>query len=424
MSSSASERQYIHRLERLLEISHSLGITKDLDTLLQSVVDAVCELLDSEFSVILLYEEETDLLKFVAGPTEYRETMKRVRVPLEKSVAGSVYKLAQPTIIPNAHADPRVLREVENALGFDTRSILSVPLVFQGQAIGVIEAINKRDQANYTENDVTILETLASQAAVVTLGTLLLEETQHAYNELEELERLKSNFIAVSAHELRTPLGLILGHATFLAESIRDEQQRHQLDIIIRSANRLKQIIEDFSNISNVQAGTARLRRKSITMQSLINRVIAPFQEIARRKQISLVVKIPSGDLTVEGDEEKIGTALSNLVSNAVTFTNDHGHVLISAEKLPGYVKVSVIDDGIGIPVKDLPRVFDRFFQVQSHLTRSHGGLGLGLSVAKAMVELHGGQIWVESVEGKGSSFTFLLPTQLTTTSKNVFSEM
>jgi two-component system sensor histidine kinase VicK len=112
----------------------------------------------------------------------------------------------------------------------------------------------------------------------------------------------------------------------------------------------------------------------------------------------------------VDGDASKIGVALSNLIKNSTAFTDAQGHVFVVAEKIPGYVKVSVIDDGIGIPSKDLPRIFDRFYQVESHLTRKHGGMGLGLSVAKVMVELHGGRIWAESVEGKGSNFTFILP--------------
>ena len=115
--------------------------------------------------------------------------------------------------------------------------------------------------------------------------------------------------------------------------------------------------------------------------------------------------------MSVEGDDEKIVIALSNLVKNALTFCDDYGHVLVKAESLPGYVKVSVVDDGIGIPAKDLHRVFERFFQVESHMTRRHGGMGLGLAVAKVMVENHGGQIWAESTEGKGSTFSFLLPT-------------
>jgi signal transduction histidine kinase len=414
--SSADPIQHIHRLERLIAINRSLGSSKDLDGLLQTVVDAVCELLDCEFSVILMYEEETDLLKFVAGPLEHRPAMKRTRMPLEKSIAGWVYKQAKPVHIPDVRNDPRVLPEVENVLGFDTRSILAVPLPFRGENIGVIEAINKRNNAYYTEDDVTILETLASQAAVVTLGTLLIEETELAYKELEELERVKSNFIAITAHELRTPLGLILGHATFLADSIKDDLHQKQLEVIIRSATRLKKIVEDLSNVTSVQSGATRLHRKPVALQFLIPKVAQPYQELARRKHISMIIKMPDTDLTVVGDEEKLITALSNLIDNAIIFTNDNGHVLISGEKLPGYVKVSILDDGIGIPAKDLPRVFDRFFQVQSHLTRRHGGMGLGLSVTKAMIELHGGQIWVESLEGKGSNFSFLVPIKPTST--------
>jgi signal transduction histidine kinase len=114
--------------------------------------------------------------------------------------------------------------------------------------------------------------------------------------------------------------------------------------------------------------------------------------------------------LVVEGEEGKIAIILSNLIKNALAFTDPGGHIAVAAERVPGYVKVTVVDDGIGIPVSDLPRIFERFYQVEGHLTRKHGGMGLGLSVAKAMVEMHGGRISVESAEGKGSIFTVLLP--------------
>jgi two-component system sensor histidine kinase VicK len=112
----------------------------------------------------------------------------------------------------------------------------------------------------------------------------------------------------------------------------------------------------------------------------------------------------------VDVDSGKIAIVLSNLVKNALTFTNENGQVIIRGEQQPDYVQISVQDNGVGIPASDLPRVFDRFYQVESHLTRRHGGMGLGLSVAKVMVEMHGGRIWAESNEGLGSTFTFLLP--------------
>jgi two-component system sensor histidine kinase VicK len=147
-------------------------------------------------------------------------------------------------------------------------------------------------------------------------------------------------------------------------------------------------------------------------MQKVVAEVTQNFQPPARQKGINIQVVIPPGDWQFEGDFEKIATVLSNLVSNAIAFTEANGHIWVRCEHMPGYIKTSVIDDGIGIPAKDLPHIFERFFQVESHFTRKHGGMGIGLSVSKTMVEMHGGQIWVESVEGKGSSFNFILPTR------------
>ncbi len=127
-------------------------------------------------------------------------------------------------------------------------------------------------------------------------------------------------------------------------------------------------------------------------------------------RNITLQGELGSSSFHIDGDNVKINIALSNLVKNAIQFTEPGGAVKIIIEEDSGYIKIAVIDDGIGIPAKDLPRVFERFFQVETHLTRRYGGMGLGLAVAKAMVELHDGRIWAESEVGKGSTFTFLLP--------------
>ncbi|HRQ22753.1 MAG TPA: ATP-binding protein, partial [Anaerolineales bacterium] len=145
----------------------------------------------------------------------------------------------------------------------------------------------------------------------------------------------------------------------------------------------------------------------------IIEDVIASFSDMAGKKNIALKKDIPAGqDLPVEIDSGKISVALSNLVKNALTFTDEGGEVIVRGGQQPDFVQVSVQDNGLGIPANDLPRIFDRFYQVESHLTRRHGGMGLGLSVAKAMIEMHGGRIWAESGNGRGSTFTFILPTR------------
>lgn len=401
---------YIKRLERLIEVCRNLGKSEDVEQLLQQVVNAACDLTGSQYSFIFIYETDTDLLKISAGPLENREALARIRVPIDKSLTGLVYSKSRPITINNAQTDPRMFRDMERVLRYTTHAICAVPLIFRGNTIGVLETVNKRDKSAYNEDDILILETLASQAAIAALSTSLIEKTKNAYSEAQELDQMKKNFIAIASHELRTPLGLVLGHATFLRELIDDEQQRNQVDIIIRNAMRLKTIIEELASVNGFQTGSARFHAKTIPVNALVERVSEQYLEQALQRNISLKTNLLKHELRIEGDEEKLGIALSNLIKNALIFTNPHGHVLISLDAFPEYIQITIEDDGVGIPQIELPKIFERFYQVQSHLTRKHGGMGLGLSVTKAMIEMHQGQIWVESIEGKGSKFFIRLP--------------
>ena len=399
---------YTKRLERLVEVCRNLGKSEDVEHLLQQVVNASCEMTGSQYSFLFVYEQETDLLKISAGPIEHKDILSRIRVPVEKSLTGIVYQKSRPITIYNAQTDPRIFRDMERALRYTTQAICAVPLIFRGKTIGVLETVNKRDKSPYNEDDLLILETLASQAAIASLRTSLMEETRHAFNEAQELDQMKNNFIAIASHELRTPLGLVLGHATFLRELISDEQQRGQVDIIIRNATRLKTIIEELASVNGFVTGSARYRVKIVQMNALINKIYTQLVEQANQRDITLEAKLLDQDIQIEGDEEKLSIAIGNLVRNALVFNNPHGHVTIALETLPGFIQISVEDNGIGIPRNEISKIFERFYQVQSHLTRKHGGMGLGLSVTKSMIEMHKGQIWVESTEGKGSKFLVL----------------
>lgn len=407
-----NEMTRIHQMERLLEIGRALSAALDLEPFLQSVISAAAELTGSEVASILELESGSEYLRFLAVPWFHRDALKNVRVPLQHSVAGWVYQNAKAVVVPDASAEKRHFKGADEAADFQTRSILAMPIIYKGETLGVLEAVNKLDNGAYTAEDFKIVETLASQSAVAIQNARLVNQARRAIDELRELDRMKSDFISVASHELRTPLGLILGHATFLREVVA-ENQRQEVDIIVRSAMRLKEIVDNLANIDNVQRGVASLRKRTVSIKRIVEEVVTSFKEEARRKRITINVNTGPDDLMIEGDASKIAIALSNLVKNALTFTNAGGHVFINAEQIPGYVKVSVIDDGIGIPAKDLPHIFERFYQVESHLTRRHGGMGLGLSVAKVMIEMHRGRIWAESVEGKGSNFTFILPLDL-----------
>jgi signal transduction histidine kinase len=399
----------IDHLERLLEVVRGLTTAPDLEAFLQTVINEATELTDSELASILEYDETAEELRFLAMHWFQRDLLRPVGVPLDGSAAGWVYRRGQPLIIQDVRADQRHFKVVDSVTKHVTHSLVAVPLIVRGEVIGVLEALNKKDNAHYTEEDLTILETLAALAAQAIQNVFLQRKVRATAIELAELERLKTDFIAIASHELRTPLGLILGHATFLRE-LSGEEYGEQLDMIIRNAAKLKTIVENLSDVDNIQSGAARVRSQALSLRKIIDEVVNTFQDEAKAKNITLKAEDGEEPLHLDADALKLSIALSNLVKNALQFTESGGHVTIGVQEEDGFYKVTVVDDGIGIPARDLPRVFERFFQVETHLTRRYGGMGLGLAVAKAMIDLHGGRIWAESEEGRGSKFTILLP--------------
>lgn len=404
------DERMIH-LERLLEVVRGLTTSPDLDSFLQSVISEASELTNSELASILEYDETADELRFLTVQWFDRDVLRPMGVPLEGSAAGWVFRKRQPLIIQDAKADKRHFKVVDRVTKHETNSLVAVPLMVRGEVIGVLEALNKKDNAHYTEEDLAILGTLGALAGQAMRNAALERKMRVAKVELAELERLKSDFVAITSHELRTPLGLILGHATFLKELV-GEEHADQLDTIVRNATKLKEVVENLSSVDNFQNGAARLRSQKVSLAKIAEDTILNFQDEAKARNITLKAEMKNHPFFVDVDGSKIGIVFSNLVKNALQFTNPGGHITIGVEEDSGYMKVSVNDDGIGIPAKDLPRVFERFFQVEEHLTRRHGGMGLGLAVAKSIIELHGGRIWAESEQAKGSIVTFLLPVQ------------
>ncbi len=400
---------YARKLERLLEVCKNLSANLELEPLLNSLIETASELTTSESSSILVYDKENRFLRFAAAPFFLMEKLRTIGVPLDKSVAGWVFSNKKPMALHHADKDDRIFRVVDRELSDDTRSLLAVPMLYKGEAIGVIESLNKANDDHYVEGDVSCLETLASQAAVVIQNKQLLNEAQKAYEKAVELDRMKTDFIAIASHELRTPLGLIIGHSTLLDEGASKEQ-KEQIKVIQSSALRLKEIIEEFADENNIKRGLSSLRNRRVGVALLIKQVVDTFQDLANSKKIQLSIEVAEPTLTFEGDADKVGMALQNLVKNALVFTNESGKVRVKAEQVPGYVKFSIMDNGIGIPAGEQEKIFQRFYQVEKHLTRTHGGMGLGLAIAKEMIEMHGGKINVESIEGKGSKFMFFLP--------------
>lgn len=396
------------QLNRLIELNH-LSARLDPSALLQSIVEMAADLTQSDYASILIYNPATESLKFVAGPWLQLPMLAKIDVPIDGSIAGDTYRDNEVIMLSKADQDDRLFRQVQELLGIRTHSLLSVPVRHREIVLGVMQAVNKFED-EYNHEDTAFLLSLAAHAGTAVYLQQLEARLDQAELAMEELEKHKTEFISITSHELRTPLGVILGNATFLRQMIPGPDLLPQLDAIVISALKLKELVESLSKADNLQSGTVRLRAESVDINALVEDLATTYQAEARRKEITLEMSL-SPDLNyVVGEADKIAGIIQNLLRNALTFTDKGGHVQISTQRLPGYVQVAVSDTGLGISDEEQELIFNRFYQVESHLTRRHGGMGLGLSVAKAMVELHGGQIWVKSQVGRGSTFAFVLP--------------
>jgi signal transduction histidine kinase len=406
MSNNQSKRA--RQLSRLIELNH-LAARLDSSTLLQTIVDMAAELTQSDYCSILIHDPQADELRFIAGPWLHMPVLAKISVPVEGSIAGATLRYNEPQLLTAAEQDSRLYRRVEELLGIRTRTLLSVPVRFREQVLGVLQAVN-RTEGEYDHEDTAFLLSLAAQAGAALYLQQLETQIVEMQAKVGALEEHKTSFISITSHELRTPLGIILGNATFLRQMLNNPEFRPHLDAIVISALRLKEVIESLGRADNLQSGTARLRAEEVDLNALIADVATGNQAEANRRKIQLTIHLEQDNLIVEAEADKIVVVLQNLLRNALAFTDEGGFVQVSSQRIPGYAQVTVTDTGIGIPTGEQGRIFERFYQVESHLTRHHGGMGLGLSVARAMIELHGGQIWVESQVGRGSTFSFVLP--------------
>lgn len=399
----------ISNLERMLKLVPIINSTLDLSALLDMIVQVVTELTNTESASIMLIDQESGELRFAAAVGQKSAEIKPFVVPMEGSIAGTIATRNEPMLIRDVQSDPHWYHNVDKQSGFVTRSIIGVPMQVRGRIIGVVEAVNKRGDAEMTWDDVEVLTTLANQAAIAIQNARLLEELKTAYDDLNQLDQMKSNFISVAAHELRTPLSLILGYAMFLRADASGETEE-QLDLVLQGAMRLRNLIDDMVSLKEVESGESVLELETLSIQDLILEKLEDIRSLAEAKEQHIILHLPQKPIMLEADRNKLSVVLTNLLSNAIKFTDKGKQIGIRAGTKDDRAWFIVWDTGIGIPRKNLTRIFERFYQIEPSLARHYEGMGLGLSITKAMVELHHGRIQVQSQEGKGSAFTVTLP--------------
>jgi len=405
-------------LEQQTATAEILRVISSSQTDVQPVFETIAEnslrLCDATFSTVFRFDGELVHLEALRNTTPEGADAIRNAFPMPPSRGGASARciLTRSIVhISDVREDPDyVLLGLAETNKF--RSILSVPMLRDGNPIGAITVAAPR-AVPFPDKQVEVLKTFADQAVIAVENTRLFNEIQDKTHQLEVANRHKSEFLANMSHELRTPLNAVIGFSEVLLERMFGEvnpKQEEYLNDILSSGKHLLSLINDILDLSKIEAGRMELESQPFDLPAALDNALTLIRERAARHGLRLEVTVDPGLGEVKGEERKVKQVLLNLLSNAVKFTPEGGKISLSASLNDGMAEISVADTGVGIAPEDQEAIFEEFRQVGSDYARKREGTGLGLALARRLVALHGGKLWVESEPGKGSTFTFTLP--------------
>ena len=306
--------------------------------------------------------------------------------------------------------------------GDQLRESMALPLLYGGEIEGVAEVIHTGGMGGLSTVDLELFQSVITAAASALQSARLYELQRQTAERLAEVDRLKSQFLANMSHELRTPLNSIIGFSRVILKGIDgplSDLQHQDLTSINNAGQHLLGLINDILDMARIEAGKMELVLDDMDLRDTLKGVLSTSMALIKEKPVQLHEEVAEGLPKVRADAMRVRQVLLNLLANAAKFT-DNGTITLRAQpveavgphsgRLEPFVEISIIDTGFGIAPEDLPKLFEPFSQVDASATRKAGGTGLGLSICRQLVELHNGRIWVESEEGQGSTFTFILP--------------
>ncbi len=405
----------VGELQALGEVGQAVSSTLDLQTVLTTIVSRAVQLSCTDGGTIYEYDEAAE--EFILRAThnldhEYVELRRGIRLRRGEGVTGRMVLARGPVQVPDITApgayDSRLR---EGLLRSGARAVLAVPLLREDHLIGGL-VVNRNSPGVFPPETVDLLKTFATQSALAIQNARLFREIADKSAQLEAASRHKSEFLANMSHELRTPLNAIIGFSEVLAQAMFgdiNEKQSEYLQDILESGQHLLSLINDILDLSKIEAGRMELEPADFDLPSAIENALILVRERASRRGIKLGSTIDQRLGMIGGDERKVKQVLLNLLSNALKFTPGGGQIDVAACLRDDRAEVSVADSGIGIAPTDQDAVFEEFRQVGTADKKAEG-TGLGLTLSRKFVELHGGRIWVQSEVGRGSTFTFTLP--------------
>jgi signal transduction histidine kinase len=400
-------------------VGRAVSATLDVETVLQTVVSRASQLAAADGGSIFEYDEGTQEFRLRATHAyvpELTAVLQETPVRMGEGGIGGAAARQEPMQVPDIAREGAYetrFRDILLRTGY--RALVAVPLVREGQVIGAL-SVNRKAPGEFPPEVIDLLRTFATQSALAIQNARLFREIADKSRQLEAASRHKSEFLANMSHELRTPLNAILGFSEVLAERMFGEvnaKQAEYLQDILSSGRHLLSLINDILDLSKVEAGRVELELGRFHLPTTLDNALTLVRKRATRYGITLTQTVDEGVGHIVADERKVKQILLNLLSNAVKFTPEGGRVGLTATAADGVITIAVSDTGIGIAPEDQAAIFEEFRQVGREDARKQEGTGLGLTLAKKFVELHGGRIWVESHVGQGSTFTFTLPARL-----------
>jgi signal transduction histidine kinase len=405
----------VEQLTALGEVGRAVVSTLDLEAVLTTIVSRAVELSGLDGGIVSEYEEATDeFVQRAASQTEpgLASTLRGMRYRRGEGAIGRTAITRQPVQVPDITVPGAYDSRVRGSLiESGVRAVLAVPMIHQERLIGCL-GVTRNQPGDFPAETIDLLRTFATQSALAIQNARLFREIEEKSRQLEVASQHKSEFLANMSHELRTPLNAIIGFSEVLTDRMfgeLNEKQEEYLKDIYASGTHLLSLINDILDLSKIEAGRMELELTEFDLPTAIDNALMLVRERAGRRSIALHTNIDKQLGRIQADERKVRQVVLNLLSNAIKFTPEGGRIDVGAVTQHGHVEISVSDTGVGIAPEDQETVFEEFRQVGTSAKKVEG-TGLGLTLCRKFVELHGGKIWVKSQLGVGATFTFTLP--------------
>jgi signal transduction histidine kinase/CheY-like chemotaxis protein len=404
----------VEELKALGEVSRAVSSTLDLDQVLTTIVTRAVELSNTDGGSIFELEPPTARFRLrtcFGTSKELVEALQEIEIPVGETFVGRAAAAGEALQAPDLAAEPPD-PHVAELLRHGWRSMVAIPLRHEDEIVGAL-VIRRRRTGRVDADTVALLETFASQSAVAIHNARVFRELQRKSAELEVAGRHKSEFLASMSHELRTPLNAVIGFSDVLLDRMFGDLNERQAEYVrdIRDAGRhLLELINEILDLSKIEAGRMELDLGRVDLEQLLRQGIAMVHERADRHAVALQQSVAPDLGAVTGDELKLKQVVLNLLTNAVKFTPDGGTVSLRATRSGDDVRVEVADTGPGVPEHDRARIFEAFQRGDRGARASAEGTGLGLTLSRRIVELHGGRLWLACPPEGGSVFTVTLP--------------